>query len=90
MAESPGFTGKIEMGQGIVTSLAQMLADERDVSMESVQMVMGDTDLCPWDMGTFGSLNSCYFGLTMRATAAEARAVLMELGANVLHIPSLV
>jgi isoquinoline 1-oxidoreductase len=81
------FTGKIEMGQGIVTSLAQMLADELDVSMESVQMVMGDTDLCPWDMGTFGSLSTRYFGPTMRAAAAEARAVLMELGANILHVP---
>src|SRR4030042_4448552 len=48
------FTGKIEMGQGIVTSLAQMLADELDVALDSVEMVMGDTDLCPWDAGTHG------------------------------------
>ena len=47
------FTGKIEMGQGVITSLAQMLADELDVSLDSVRMVMGDTDLCPWDRGTF-------------------------------------
>ena len=52
------FTGKIEMGQGIVTSLAQMLADELDVSLDNVDMVMGDTDLCPWDMGTFGSMST--------------------------------
>ena len=48
------FTGKIEMGQGIVTSLAQMLADELDVPLDAVDMIMGDTDLCPWDMGTLG------------------------------------
>ena len=38
------FTGKIEMGQGVVTSLAQMLADELDVPVKSIDMVMGDTD----------------------------------------------
>ena len=47
------FTGKIELGQCILTSLAQMLADELDVRLESVDLVMGDTVLCPWDMGTF-------------------------------------
>ncbi len=43
-----GYTGKIEMGQGVITSLPQMLADELDVPLASVDMVMGDTDLCPW------------------------------------------
>ncbi len=56
------YTGKIEMGQGVITSLAQMLADELDVSLDSVDMVMGDTDLCPWDMGTFGSMSTRFFG----------------------------
>ena len=81
------FTGKIEMGQGIITSLAQMLAEELDVPLESVRMVMGDTDLCPWDMGTFGSLSTRYFGPTLVAAAAEARAVLLELGAEALNAP---
>ncbi|TFH33738.1 MAG: twin-arginine translocation signal domain-containing protein, partial [Bacteroidia bacterium] len=61
------FTGKIEMGQGVITSLAQMLADELDVKLESVEMVMGDTDLCPWDMGTFGSMSTRFFGPPLRA-----------------------
>ncbi len=81
------FTGKIEMGQGIITSLGQMLAEELDVDPASVQMVMGDTDLCPWDMGTFGSLSTRLFGPTLRAAAAEARGVLLELGAEVLQKP---
>jgi isoquinoline 1-oxidoreductase len=76
------FTGKIEMGQGIVTSLAQMLADELDVSLESVEMVMGDTSVCPWDMGTFGSMSTRFFGPPLRAAGAEARSVLMELAAE--------
>ncbi|MFZ0428425.1 MAG: molybdopterin cofactor-binding domain-containing protein [Acidobacteriota bacterium] len=82
-----GFTGKIEMGQGVNTSLAQMLADELDVSLERVTMLMGDTDLCPWDMGTFGSMTTRFFGPPMRAAAAEAKAVLIELGAERLNVP---
>lgn len=82
------FTGKIEMGQGIITSLVQMLADEIDVKFESVDMVMGDTSLCPWDMGTFGSMTTRFFGPPLRAAGAEARAVLIELAAKHLKIPA--
>lgn len=80
------FTGKIEMGQGIVTSLAQMLADELEVPLDSVDMVMGDTALCPWDMGTFGSMSTRFFGPPLRAAAAEAKAVLIELAAELLNV----
>jgi nicotinate dehydrogenase subunit B len=82
------FVGKIEMGQGIVTSLPQMLADEMDVSLDSVDIVMGDTDLCPWDMGTFGSLSTRSFGPSLRAAGAEARQVLLELGSEQMKIPT--
>ncbi len=82
------FTGKIEMGQGIVTSLAQMLADELKVPLESVDMVMGDTDLCPWDMGTFGSMSTRFFGPALRAAAAEAHAVLLQLAEERLQTPA--
>ncbi|MEK6755963.1 MAG: molybdopterin cofactor-binding domain-containing protein [Bacteroidota bacterium] len=76
------FTGKIEMGQGVVTSLAQMLADELDVSLGAVDMVMGDTDLCPWDRGTFGSLSTRMFGPPLRNAGAEGRRVLLELASE--------
>ena len=72
-----GFTGKVELGQGVMTSLAQMLAEELNVPLSSVDMVMGDTDLCPWDAGTFGSLSTRSFGTPFRAAAAEAKAVLV-------------
>lgn len=81
------FTGKIEMGQGIITSLAQTLSDELDVTYESVDMVMGDTDLCPWDRGTWGSMTTRYFGPMLREAAAEARGVLMDLASEYLKIP---
>ena len=80
------FTGKIEMGQGVITSLAMILADELEVPLDSVDMVMGDTALCPWDMGTFGSMTTRFFGPPLRAAAAEARAALIELAAEKLKI----
>ena len=64
------FTGKIEMGQGPITSLPQMLAEELETPLETVDIVMGDTDLCPWDMGTFGSMTTRFFGPALRAAAA--------------------
>lgn len=81
------FTGKIEMGQGIVTSLPQMLADELDAPVDSIHMIMGDTDLCPWDMGTFGSMSTRFFGPALRQAGAEARIVLMDLAAKKLGVP---
>jgi len=81
------FTGKIEMGQGTMTSLPQMLAEELEVPLDSVDIVMGDTALCPWDGGTFGSLSTRSFGPTLRDAAAEAKGVLLELAAESLKVP---
>jgi isoquinoline 1-oxidoreductase len=80
--------GKVELGQGSKTVLAQLVADELDVSFDSVDMVMGDTGLCPWDMGTFGSLTVRQFGPVLRGAAAEARAVLLQMSADYLQLPS--
>jgi isoquinoline 1-oxidoreductase len=80
--------GKVELGQGSMTSLAQLLAEELDVALDSVDMVMGDTDLCPWDMGTFGSLSIRQFGPVLRAAGAEARAVLLQMAAEQLQAPA--
>src|SRR6056297_2515169 len=81
------FTGKIEMGQGPITSLPMMLADELDVSLESVDIIMGDTDLTPYDNGTFGSLTTRQYGQIMRNAAAKARAILLEMAAAELAVP---
>jgi nicotinate dehydrogenase subunit B len=55
--------------------------------LSSVDIVLGDTDLCPWDAGTFGSQTIRSFGPALRGAAAEAREVLKELAAEKLKVP---
>jgi len=79
--------GKVELGQGAMTSLAQVLAEELDVALDSVDVVMGDTDLCPYDMGTFGSMTTPLLVPVVRRAGAEARAVLLAMAAERLGAP---
>ncbi|HSO87671.1 MAG TPA: molybdopterin cofactor-binding domain-containing protein, partial [Draconibacterium sp.] len=81
------FSGKIEMGQGANTSLAQILADELEISIDKVDMIMGDTELCPHDDGTWGSMTTRFHDPLIRAAAAEAREVLKKLASEKLGIP---
>ena len=81
------FSGKIEMGQGVMTSLAQMAAEDLSVALESVHVVMGDTASCPWDAGTWGSMTTRFFGPAVRAAAAQARLILTDLAAQRLGVP---
>jgi isoquinoline 1-oxidoreductase len=81
------FSGKIEMGQGVMTSLTQMAAEDLGVAMDAIHIVMGDTASCPWDMGTFGSLTTRMFGPAVRAAAAQARLILTDLAAQRLGVP---
>ena len=82
------FTGKIEMGQGAITALPQMMADELNVQLEKIKIIMGDTDLCPYDAGTWGSQTIQTFGPAMRAAATEARGVLVDLASAKLGVPA--
>ena len=68
------FTGKVEFGQNIRTSLAQQVAEELHVDVAAIDVVMGDTDRCPWDAGTFGSRTTPTMGPQLRKMAATARA----------------
>lgn len=81
------FSGKIEMGQGVLTSQAQMIAEELGVALSSIDMVLGDTDKCPADLGTFGSLTTRMFGPVLRAAAAQARLELLARAAKKLGAP---
>jgi isoquinoline 1-oxidoreductase len=76
------FTGKVEIGQNIRTSLAQQVAEELRVPFSSITMVMGDTDLTPWDMGTFGSRSTPTMGPQLRTMASAARQMLVETAAR--------
>src|SRR5271157_153810 len=75
------FTGKVEVGQNIRTSLAQLVAEELRVPFGSITMVMGDTALTPYDMGTFGSRSTPTMGPQLRAMACAARQTLLETAA---------
>jgi isoquinoline 1-oxidoreductase len=76
------FTGKVEVGQNIRTSLAQLVAEELRVAVGTITMVMGDTDLTPWDMGTFGSRSTPMMGPQLRTMASTARQMLVETAAR--------
>ncbi len=82
------FSGKVELGQGAMTVLAQILAEELDVAYDQVDMVLGDTELCPYDMGTFGSMNVRYFGPALRGAGAEAKAILLQMAGEQLQAPA--
>ena len=72
------FTGKTEIGQNIRTSLAQAIADEMSVPLASVTMVMADTDLTPYDAGTFGSQTTPRMAPQLARAAATAREMLIS------------
>lgn len=80
------FTGKVELGQNIRTSLAQAVAEELRVPIASIRMVMADTDLVPFDMGTFGSRSIPFMAPQLRKAAAAARETLIALAAEQLKV----
>lgn len=76
------YTGKVEMGQNIRTSLTQVVAEELRVPVSLVHLVMGDTDLTPFDAGTFGSRTTPTMAPQLRKAAAAARETLVALAAE--------
>ncbi len=69
------FTGKVDVGQDNRTALRMLVAEELGVPLDRVRLAMGDTDLCPFDMGTFGSRSMPDAGAVLRRAAAYARTV---------------
>ena len=78
------FTGKVEVGQNIRTSLAQAVAEELRAPLTSIRLVMGDTALTPFDAGTFGSRTTPDMARQLQRVAAAAREALLELAAESL------
>ncbi len=79
------FTGKVEVGQNIRTSLSQIVAEELMVPVSSIVMIMGDTDLVPYDAGTFGSRTTPQMGRQLQQVAATAREALIEMASKKMN-----
>jgi nicotinate dehydrogenase subunit B len=76
------FTGKAELGQGILTALAQIAAEELDVGFDKIRMVSADTSRGPDEQYTFGSQSVEQGGGAIRAASAQARGVLLAAAAR--------
>src|SRR5205085_7028818 len=72
------FTGKVELGQGIVTALAQIAAEELDLPLARISMISGDTGRTPNEGQTAGSQSTANSGTALRLAAAEAASILRE------------
>ena len=82
------FTGKVEAGQGTRTALGTLVAEELAVPPASVRVVMGNTDVSPFDLGTFGSRSMPFAAPPLRAAAAAAREALREAAAERFGLPA--
>ncbi|HEY3903522.1 MAG TPA: molybdopterin cofactor-binding domain-containing protein [Streptosporangiaceae bacterium] len=69
------FTGKVDVGQDNRTALRMLVAEELGVPVDQVRLAMGDTDVCPHDLGTFGSRSMPDAGSALRTVAAYARSL---------------
>ena len=76
------YTGKVEMGQNIRTSLTQAVAEELRTTPTQISLVMGDTMLTPYDRGTFGSMTTPQMAPQLHRAAAAAREMLLDLAAE--------
>ena len=80
------YTGKVEIGQNIRTSLSQTVADELRAPLETISLVMADTALTPFDQGTFGSRTTPTMAPQLAKVAATAREMLIDQAAARWHI----
>ncbi len=78
------FSAKVELGQGIVTAIAQIAAAELRLPMSKVVVVSGDTRSCPNESYTAGSMSIEVGGTSMRMACAEARRAIVERAAIML------
>jgi len=80
-------SGKVELGQGVLTALAQMAAEELDVDVGRVRMTSAATDLSPDEGITAGSLSIQQSGAALREVCAEARDLYLTIAAEKLAVP---
>ena len=82
------FFGKMDMGQGLITAISQMVAEELDVPFKAVKLFLGDTGTSVNQGGASGSTGIQNGGKQMRMAAAEARRVLVEMAAAHFGVPA--
>lgn len=80
------FTGKVELGQGILTALTQIVSDELDVDLKRLEVISGNTALTPNEGVTSGSLSIQDSGTALRFACAEARGLLLQAAATRLGV----
>ncbi len=81
------FSGKVDLGQDNQTAFRLLVAEELAVDPGDVRLVQGDTDVCPYDAGTFGSRSMPDAGEALRRAAAGARQILISFAAAKLGRP---
>ncbi len=81
------FVGKTDLGQGTGTAFRQIMSDELDIAFENTTCVMGSTDITVDQGGSGGSDALQTDGYPMRRVAAEARRVLLDMGADYFGVP---
>jgi len=79
-------TGTVETGQGSLTVLGQIAAEELGVATDDVHVVSGDTDVTPMDTGAIASRTTYVTGNAVRLAAAQAKAILFEVAAPLLGV----
>ena len=81
-------SGKVELGQGVLTALAQVAAEELDIDVARVRMVAAVTGLSPDEGYTSGSMSIQYSGAALRLVCAEARAIYLGVAAGRWNVPA--
>jgi nicotinate dehydrogenase subunit B len=77
-------TGRVEIGQGVLTAMAQVAAEELDVAVERLSIRSGETDLTPNEGYTVGSQSMQMGGVALRQACADARGLFLDRGAQLL------
>ena len=80
------YSGKVELGQGIETAIAQIAAEELDVPLDWVELVAGDTTRTPNEWYTAGSMSMEVGGSSMRIVCAEVRRLFVEAAARLFEV----
>src|ERR1035441_1512334 len=77
-------TGRVELGQGVLTAMAQIAADELDVAMARIVICSGDTERTPNEGYTAGSQSIQFGGVAMRQACADVRALFLDQAAKII------